>query len=126
MKASIPIAIIIILVLVFLNQCSGEEKQMIMTQKVYTGTMNGKHPFEMSIHREGDKLSGFVLNTYKQKAEIKGKVDGDDVFIINEFNGDQKTVIFSGRFIPGGEIKGTWSTPDGKKWNLFYLLENTK
>ena len=99
---------------------------MLMTQKIYTGTMNGKHPFEMSIQREGDELSGFVLNTYKQKTDIRGSVDGDDVFVISEFDGNQKTGIFSGRFIPGGEIKGTWSTPNGKKWHLFYLHEKSK
>ena len=126
MKANISVVIILIFFLVFLNQCSSEEKNVIMTQKEYTGTMNGKHPFAMTIHRDGDSLSGFVLNTYKQKTEIKGTVNGDDVFVINEFDGNEKTGIFSGRFIPGGEIKGTWSTPDGKKWHLFYLLEKTK
>ena len=126
MKAFLSVVIILIFFLVFLNQCSGEKKHKIMTQKEYTGTVNGKHPFEMTIYRAGDTLSGFVINTYKQKAEIKGSVDGDDVFVINEFNGNQKTGIFSGRFIPGGEVKGTWSTPDGKKWHLFYLLEKTK
>ena len=126
MKAKIANLIILIVFSVFLNQCEGEEKAMIVTQKVYAGTINGQHPFEMTLQRDGNSLTGSVINTYKQKTEIKGQVDEDDVFVINEFEGDQKTGVFSGRFIPGGEIKGTWSTADGKKWHLFYLLEKSE
>ena len=91
----------------------------------YEGTINGKYFFRMAFTREDNMLSGTLINTYKKENEIFGTIDDEDSFVLTEYEDGQKVGVLEGRIISSGELKGTWSTPDGKKWFPFFLIQTT-
>lgn len=91
--------------------------------KAYEGTINGKYDFQMVLRKEGNRLTGTLTNTFNNENEVKGTIDTENAFIVDEFDKGQKVGVLEGRIIPGGNIKGTWSTPDGRKWFPFYLFK---
>jgi hypothetical protein len=99
----------------------GYEKRLPIIN--YEGTINGKHSFKISFTREGDILRGTLINTFKKKNRIYGTIDLDDAFLITEYEDGNKVGVLEGRILFGGEMKGTWSTPDGQKWFPFVLIK---
>ncbi len=99
----------------------GYEKRLPIIN--YEGTINGKHSFKIAFTREGDILRGTLINTFKKKNRIYGTVDLDDAFLITEYEDGNKVGVLEGRILFGGEMKGTWSTPDGQKWFPFVLIK---
>ena len=91
----------------------------------YEGTINGKYSFRMAFTREDNMLSGTLINTYKKENEIFGTIDDEDSFVLTEYEDGQKAGVLEGRIVQGGGIRGTWSTPDGKKWFPFFLVKTT-
>jgi hypothetical protein len=89
----------------------------------YEGTINGKHFFKMVLTREDNILSGTLVNTYKTENEVYGTIDDEDSFVLTEYEDGQKAGVLEGRIMQGGELKGTWSTPEGKKWFPFFLIK---
>ena len=89
----------------------------------YEGTINGKYFFKMVLTREDNILSGTLLNTYKTENEVYGTIDDEDSFVLTEYEDGQKAGVLEGRIMQGGELKGTWSTPEGKKWFPFFLIK---
>ena len=79
----------------------------------------------MALTREGDTLNGTLISTFNKNNEVLGLIDQDESFVLTEYEGGKKVGVLEGKFIPGGELKGTWSTPDGKKWFPFYLIKKT-
>ncbi|MFN2454026.1 MAG: hypothetical protein ABR577_07370 [Pyrinomonadaceae bacterium] len=93
--------------------------------KVFEGTINAQYPIEMNLQRNDRTLSGTYFYTkHKVDISIKGTVDEQDNFVLNEFdqNGNQ-TGIFKGRFVSSSSIEGTWSKPSGDKSMPFSLVE---
>jgi hypothetical protein len=91
----------------------------------YEGTINGKYFFKMALTREGNILSGTLVNTYKKENNVYGTIDDEDSFVLTEYEDGQKAGVLEGRIMQGGELKGTWSTSDGKKWFPFFLIKAT-
>ncbi|MBT6718030.1 MAG: hypothetical protein HOB18_10405 [Nitrospina sp.] len=89
----------------------------------YEGTINGKYFFKMALTREDNILSGTLVNTYKTENEVYGTIDDEDSFVLTEYEDGQKAGVLEGRIMQGGELKGTWSTSDGKKWFPFFLIK---
>ena len=89
----------------------------------YEGTINGKYFFKMVLTREDNILSGTLVNTYKKENEVYGTIDDEDSFVLTEYEDGQKAGVLEGRIMQGGELKGTWSTSDGKKWFPFFLIK---
>ena len=106
------------------EQQLGYEKKFPITS--YEGTINGKHFFKMALTREDSILSGTLINTYKKENEIFGTIDDEDSFVLTEYEDGQKAGVLEGRIVQGGGIRGTWSTPDGKKWFPFFLVKTTE
>lgn len=100
-------------------QKPGHEKNLPIIH--YAGSINGKHPFKISFSREKDIISGILVNTLQKKNEIHGSIDLDDAFLLIEYENGSKAGVLEGKFLNNGEMKGTWSTPDGKKWFPFFL-----
>ena len=89
----------------------------------YEGTINGKYFFKMALTREDNILSGTLVNTYKKENDVYGTIDDEDSFVLTEYEDGQKAGVLEGRIMQGGELKGTWSTSDGKKWFPFFLIK---
>ena len=129
MKWLIGILIVAVITapLVFGNIMKQKEQELGYEKRVsvntYEGTINGKHFFKMDLTREGDTLNGTLINTFKKKNEVFGFIDGDDSFVLTEYEEGEKVGVLEGKIITGGELKGTWSTPDGKKWFPFFLIK---
>ena len=103
------------------NQQLSANKQTSMLN--YVGAINGKHLFEMAFTRQDNILSGTLVNTFEKENKIHGTIDQEGTFLLTEYEGDKKTGILEGQMMPGGKMKGTWSTPDGDKWFPFYLVK---
>ena len=99
------------------------EFNKMLSVNTYEGTINGKHFFKIVLIRKGDSLNGTLTNTFKKKNEVFGSIDGDDSFVLTEYEDGQKVGVLEGKISTGGEIKGTWSTTDGKKWFPFFLVK---
>ena len=95
----------------------------MLSVNTYEGTINGKYFFKIVLVRKGDSLNGTLTNTFKKKNEVFGSIDGDDLFVLTEYEDGQKVGVLEGKISTGGEIKGTWSTTDGKKWFPFFLVK---
>ena len=91
----------------------------------YEGTINGKYFFKMALTREDNILSGTLVNTYKKENDVYGTIDDEDSFVLTEYEDGQKAGVLEGRIMQGGDLKGTWSTPDGKTWFPFFLIKAT-
>jgi hypothetical protein len=102
------------------NQQLGYDKKLPTLS--YEGTINGKYFFKIAFTREGNILSGTLVNTYEKENKIYGTIDYEDAFLLTEYEEGLKAGVLEGRIISAGEIKGTWSTPDGKKWFPFSLV----
>ena len=97
------------------------KKQMLTFS--YVGAINGKYLFHMTFTQKDNILSGSLVNTFEKKNKIYGTIDHEGVFILTEYEEDEKVGVLEGKITTGGEIKGTWSTPDGEKWFPFYLVQ---
>jgi hypothetical protein len=95
--------------------------------KVFQGTINNQFPIEMSLQRNGEDLSGSYFYTkVRTDIPIKGTIDGQDNFIINEFDSKgNQTGVFKGRFVSKTAMEGNWSKPSGEKLMPFSLSEKT-
>ena len=89
----------------------------------YVGAINGTYLFQMAFTRKDNILSGTLVNTFEKENKIYGTIDNDDAFLLTEYEEGEKAGVLEGKIIPGGEIKGTWSTPNGEKWFPFYLVK---
>jgi hypothetical protein len=91
--------------------------------KTFEGAINNEYQIQMSLQRSGQELSGSYFYTkHKTDIQIKGTIDGQDNFTINEFDGKgNQTGVFKGRLISGSEMEGTWSKPNGDKSMPFAL-----
>ena len=111
------------------NKMDMQEQQLGYEKKIqtlnYEGTIKGKYFFKMDFTREDNILSGTLINTYKKENAIYGTIDHEDSFLLTEYEDGQKVGVLEGRIMQGGELKGTWSTPDGKKWFPFFLIKAT-
>ena len=127
--AGILIVAVISAPLILGNKMDMQEQQLGYEKKIptlsYEGTLKGKYFFKMAFTREDNILSGTIINTYKKKNEIYGTIDHEDSFLLTEYEDGQKAGVLEGRIMQGGELKGTWSTPDGKKWFPFFLIKAT-
>ena len=121
------IAAVLTAPLILENKMDMQEQQLGYEKQIstlnYEGTINGKHFFKMTLTRKGDTLNGTLISTFKKNNEVLGHIDQDDSFVLAEYEGGQKVGVLEGKFITGGELKGTWSTPDGKKWFPFFLIK---
>ena len=97
-------------------------KKQILTLS-YVGAINGKYLFHMTFTQKDNILSGSLVNTFEKENKIYGTIDNEGAFILTEYEEDEKVGVLEGKIAPGGEIKGTWSTPDGEKWFPFYLVQ---
>ena len=111
------------------NKMDIQEQQLVYEKRTstlsYEGTIKGKYFFKMALTREDNILSGTLINTYKKENAIYGTIDHEDSFLLTEYEDGQKVGVLEGRIMQGGELKGTWSTPDGKKWFPFFLIKAT-
>jgi serine/threonine protein kinase len=131
------------------NSDSGADRVSLDFNKSFAGLAGGKFKIEMKLQRVGGELSGtyfyqpssdVVLHgNYTTEAErwadknnalaridvpIRGTVDGQQDFIIEEFDGKGlKTGIFRGRFLSDTEMEGMWSKPNGKSETQFSLRD---
>ena len=123
------IAVVVTAPLILGNKMDIQEQQLVYEKRTstlsYEGTIKGKYFFKMALTREDNILSGTLINTYKKENEIYGTIDQEDSFLLTEYEDGQKSGILEGRIMQGGELKGTWSTPDGKKWFPFFLIKAT-
>ena len=123
------IAAVVTAPLILGNKMDIQEQQLVYEKRTstlsYEGTIKGKYFFKMALTREDNILSGTLINTYKKENEIYGTIDQEDSFLLTEYEDGQKSGILEGRIMQGGELKGTWSTPDGKKWFPFFLIKAT-
>ena len=121
------IAAVVTAPLILGNKMDMQEQQLGYEKKIptlnYEGTINGKHFFRMTLTREDNTLNGTLISTFKKNNEVLGTIDQDDSFVLAEYEDGQKVGVLEGKFIPGGELKGTWSTPDGKKWFPFFMIK---
>ncbi|MZH01956.1 MAG: hypothetical protein F3745_00725 [Nitrospinae bacterium] len=101
-----------------------EYKKGVSTS-TYEGTINGKHFFKMALTREGNTLNGTLVNTLKKENQVFGFIDGDDSFVLTEYEEGKTVGVLEGKLIMGGDLRGTWSTPEGNKWFPFYLIKET-
>ena len=127
--AGILIAAVVSAPLILENKMDMQEQQTGYEKKIptfnYEGSINGKYLFKMVFTREDNILSGTLINTYREKNQVYGTIDHEDSFLLTEYEDGQKVGILEGRIMQGGELKGTWSTPDGKKWFPFFLIKAT-
>ena len=127
--AGILIAAVVSAPLILENKMDMQEQQLGYEKKIptfnYEGSINGKYLFKMVFTREDNILSGTLINTYREKNQVYGTIDHEDSFLLTEYEYGQKAGVLEGRIMQGGEIKGTWSTPDGKKWFPFFLIKVT-
>ena len=127
--AGILIAAALIAPLILENKMDMQEQQLGYEKKIpilnYEGTINGKYFFKMAFTRKDNILSGTLINTYRKKNEIFGTIDHEDSFLMTEYEEGHKAGVLEGRIMQGGDLKGTWSTPDGKMWFPFFLIKAT-
>ena len=91
----------------------------------YRGTIGDSLRVEMTLSRKGAELSGSYFYTKIGKnLRLQGKVDASRKFVLTEF--DEKgrsTGTFKGVFdVTGGEMQGTWLSPDRSMTLPFYLV----
>ena len=121
------IAVVVTAPLILGNKMDIQEQQLGYEKRIttlnYEGTIKGKHFFRMTLTKEGNTLNGTLISTFKKNNEVLGTIDQDDSFVLAEYEDGQKVGVLEGKFILGGELKGTWSTPDGKKWFPFFMIK---
>ena len=121
------IAAVVTAPLILGNKMDMQEQQLGYEKKIptlnYEGTIKGKHFFRMALTREDNTLNGTLISTFKKNNEVLGSIDQDGSFVLAEYEEGQKVGILEGKFIAGGELKGTWSTPDGKNWFPFFMIK---
>jgi hypothetical protein len=91
--------------------------------KTFEGAINNEYQIQMSLQRSGEDLSGnYFYTKHKTDIQIKGTIDGQDNFTLNEFDGKgNQTGVFKGKLISGSEMEGIWSKPNGDKSMPFAL-----
>ena len=99
---------------------------MIMNEKYYTGKLLGGFNLEMTLKRNGNSLSGSVLNSYSNITLVKGLMDEGNSFMLREYENEKFTGIYKGTISPEGEIKGVWSSPDGMRRLPFNMVQEVK
>jgi serine/threonine protein kinase len=131
------------------NSALSPDAAAINFSKNFAGLVGGKFKMVLRLRRDGTNLSGTYFyqpandaplhGNFNREPErwadkdngraridvpIKGTVDSQQNFIIEEFDGKgSKTGIFNGRFVSDAEMEGTWSKPNGKSQTQFSLKD---
>jgi len=126
MKTLIPAIAIIMTVLIGSINILNKKDIMIMNEKYYKGKLLGGFNLEMTLKRNGNSLSGSVLNSYSNITLVKGLMDEDNNFMLREYEHEKITGIYKGTIFPEGEIKGVWSSPDGTRRLPFNMVQEVK
>jgi hypothetical protein len=127
--------IFIALSVVILMNC---QAQQLIPKKCYlhmTGTIDKEFRIEMNLVKINDTLYGdyfFLLNgkvpagkTYYDGSMVSmtGKVNPNGTFIIRE-NQAEQGAVFTGHFLNGSAISGTWESSNGEIKAPFVVNEN--
>jgi ankyrin repeat protein len=91
----------------------------------YRGTIGDSLRVEMTLSRKGADLSGsYFYTNIGKNLRLQGKVDASRKFVLTEFDEKGKsTGTFKGVFdVIGGEMQGTWLSPDRSTKLPFYLV----
>src|SRR5262245_39003936 len=94
--------------------------------KYLRGTI-GDLELQMKLVRDGDKLSGwYFYQKVGKKLDLKGSIDKEGHFLLDEFDGEKHTGVFKGLWTVSADsgelgIAGDWSTPDGQRTIKFSL-----
>src|SRR5713226_9814151 len=101
----------------------------------FRGTIAGKLKIEMTLVRDGERLTGsYFYPKVGKNIELKGTIDKDGNVSISESDDSGKqTGVFKGKWKPAtdspdptlNEIDGKWSRPDGSKETAFRSEEHT-
>lgn len=96
--------------------------------RVFSGNV-GESRVEMTLTREGDKLSGrYAYVKVGKPLTLAGSIDADGSFTLTESAPTgAKTGVFSGKWnvskTGAAELQGEWKDPAGSKTRDFYLTE---
>ncbi len=120
--------LIFFLIVLFANAIGAQiavNKQIFIQH--YEGAIADKYPISMRLVNWGN---GSLVGEYSYKKVGKsitlyGDFKENNVFEMSEYAGDQMTGKFSGQFANKSLIKGTWSSPDGKKSLSFEVKATT-
>jgi len=99
----------------------------------FRGTIAGKLKIEMTLVRDGERLTGgYFYPKVGKNIELKGTIDKDGNVSISETDDSGKqTGVFKGKWKPAtdspdptlNEIDGKWSRPDGSKETAFLVSQ---
>ena len=76
--------------------------------------------------KNAQSFRSLIRYRIEKENKIYGTIANEGVFLLTEYEEGEKAGVLEGKIIPGGEIKGTWSTPDGEKWFPFYLVKKSE
>jgi len=99
----------------------------------FRGTISSNLKIEMSLARDGERLSGsYFYPKVGKEIALKGTIDNDGNVELKEADETGKnTGVFKGKWKPSSaeseldlvEIEGKWSKPDGSKQTAFLVTE---
>jgi Protein of unknown function (DUF3298)/Deacetylase PdaC len=98
----------------------------------FRGTIAGNLRIEMTLIRDGERLSGsYFYPKVGKNIDVKGTIDKDGNVDLKESDESGKqTGVFKGKWRPATEIEldvseidGKWSKPDGSKQTAFLVTE---
>jgi len=100
MKTLIPAIAIIMAVLIGSINILNKKDIMIMNEKYYKGKLLGGFNLEMTLKRNGNSLSGSVLNSYSNITLVKGLMDEDNNFMLREYEHEKNHGDLQGNDFP--------------------------
>jgi len=94
-----------------------------MFDSLFVGSINDKYEIRMHLRRNGRQLLGqYSYKKIGKSIDIKGTIDEQESFVIDEFdNNGKSTGVFKGRIGSDGRLEGTWSKPNGESQMPFSL-----
>jgi len=86
-------------------------------QQSYDGRLGGKHAIRMALSGQNGKLTGYYrYRTSKEDLALSGEMSSSGQFHVEEHDKRGKASgTFSGLFLPGLRVFGTWNNPAGTK-----------
>jgi hypothetical protein len=92
--------------------------------RVYEGEI-GKSPVRLTLTKKGQRLTGSYIYTRVGKPlRLHGKIDGDGVFQLDEFDaGGKNTGSFKAEFDGPTRLDGTWRKPGEEEGVFFFAYE---
>lgn len=97
--------------------------------KIFRGSV-GDNKLQMTLHREGDKLSGtYFYQKVGSDISLKGSINSQGDFTLQEFdNNGKQTGEFKGKWseaagLPSATMEGTWAKPNSKQTLSFYATQ---